>query len=104
MSYDEATLRHAGYLPFASPPPARRPCVGEISGWRAAAGHTPRDRGPQPRPRGHVVPAASDELESLPLPGASRQDTAYAPAGQHWYRFEFDSAHPKLVFFQVELM
>src|SRR5581483_494862 len=43
---------------------------------------------------------------------ASEDETPYIPAGPekfpagspHWYRLDFDGAHPKLVFFQVELM
>jgi hypothetical protein len=43
---------------------------------------------------------------------ASEDDTPYIPAGKvqfpagspHWFRFEFDGARPKLVFFQVDLM
>jgi hypothetical protein len=42
----------------------------------------------------------------------SEDDTPYIPAGKvqfpagppHWFRFEFDGAKPKLVFFQVDLM
>ena len=76
----------------------------QINRWPLATGpnHTWQDAAPITL--GQLVTASSDEIEYLPLPGASRQDTAYAPAGEHWYRFEFDSPRPKLVFFQVELM
>ena len=75
----------------------------QINRWPLAArpNHTWQDA--TPIALGQLVTAASDELEYLPLPGASRQDTAYAAAGEHWYRFEFDSPRPRLVFFQVEL-
>ena len=26
------------------------------------------------------------------------------PGGEDWYRFDFNEAHPKLLFFQIELM
>jgi len=75
----------------------------QINRWPGAAGpnHTWRDA--TPVALGQVVTSASDELEYLPLPGASRKETVSAPAGEHWYRFEFDAPRPKLVFFQVEL-
>jgi hypothetical protein len=76
----------------------------QINRWPLPAGpnHTWQDA--VPIALGQLVTVASDEIEYLPLPGTSRQDTAYDPAGEHWYRFEFDSPRPKLVFFQVELM
>jgi HEAT repeats/Squalene-hopene cyclase C-terminal domain len=76
----------------------------QINRWPLAAGpnHTWQDA--LPIALGQLVTAASDELPYLPLPGTSRQDIVSAPAGDHWYRFEFDSPRPKLVFFQVELM
>jgi hypothetical protein len=76
----------------------------QINRWPLAAGgnHTWQDA--TPIELGQLVTGASDELEYLPLPGTSRRDTVSAPAGENWYRFEFDSPRPKLVFFQVELM
>ena len=51
------------------------------------------------------LPPGDDEHEYIPLPGSpTARTTVDAPAGDHWYRFEFDSDTPKLVFFQVELM
>ena len=75
---------------------------------RSIDGRSPREPTTRGRTRhpialGQLVTAASDELEYLPLPGTSRQDIVSTPAGEHWYRFEFDSPRPKLVFFQVEL-
>ena len=76
----------------------------QINRWPLAAGPNHAGRTPCPSRSASSSPASSDELEYLPLPGTSRQDMVSAPAGEHWYRFEFDSARPKLVFFQVELM
>ncbi len=75
----------------------------QINRWPLAAGpnHTWQDA--TAITLGQVVTAASDELEYLPLPGTSRKEMVSAPAGEHWYRFEFDAPRPKLVFFQVEL-
>src|SRR6185436_6541245 len=42
--------------------------------------------------------------EYVPVPGRSRKEIAQSPAGEQWYRFEFDSPSPKLVYFQVELI
>src|SRR5581483_1336761 len=52
---------------------------------------------------GKTVFASSDEIEYIPLPGTSRKEYATDPQGEDWYRFRFDSARPKLVFFQIEL-
>ena len=52
---------------------------------------------------GQLVIGSSDEIEYFPLPGTSRKEIVSAPAGEHWYRFEFDAPRPKLVYFQVEL-
>ncbi|MEO8368913.1 MAG: HEAT repeat domain-containing protein [Candidatus Solibacter sp.] len=69
-----------------------------------AAGANHRWQDALPLTLGQLVTASSDELEYLPLPGTSRRDLVSAAAGDHWYRFNFDSATPKLVFFQLELM
>ena len=76
----------------------------QINRWPGAAGpnHTWQDA--TPMALGQAMTAASDELEYLPLPGASRKEMVSTPAGEHWYRFEFDAPRPKLVFFQVELI
>ena len=52
---------------------------------------------------GTTVYASSDENEYMPLPEESRENIAHAQAGEDWYKFEFDGARPKLVFFQTEL-
>jgi len=52
----------------------------------------------------HTVFASGDEAEYIPLPGTTRKESAEAPGGEDWYRFDFNEAHPKLVFFQIELM
>jgi hypothetical protein len=52
---------------------------------------------------GTTVYASSDENEYMPLPDESRENIAHAQAGEDWYKFEFNSARPKLVFFQIEL-
>lgn len=52
---------------------------------------------------GRTVFASGDEIEYIPLP-ASPRSAILSPAGEDWYRFEFNSPQPKLVFFQLELM
>jgi len=51
---------------------------------------------------GETVFASGDDDEYIPLPGTSRKTLADRSGGD-WYKFEFASAAPKLVFFQVEL-
>ena len=53
---------------------------------------------------GQTVFASADEVEYFPLPETPRKEVAAGTAGEAWYRFQFDSIRPKLVFFQVELM
>src|SRR6516225_862677 len=55
-------------------------------------------------PLDKVVFASGDDEEYIPLPGTPRRTTVEHAAGTDWYRFEFSSESPKLVFFQVELM
>jgi hypothetical protein len=55
-------------------------------------------------PLDKVVFASGDDEEYIPLPGTPRRTTVERAAGTDWYRFEFSSESPKLVFFQVELM
>jgi hypothetical protein len=69
--------------------------------FAAGANHTWRDA--TPIVLGQLITASSDEIAYFPLPGTSRKEIVSAPAGEHWYRFEFDSPRPKLVFFQIEL-
>lgn len=52
---------------------------------------------------GKTVFASADEAEYIPLPGVARKEYASDPQGEDWYRFHFDAAQPKLVFFQLEL-
>ncbi len=75
-----------------------------INRWAQAAGGNHTWQEALPLTLGQLVTAASDELEYLPVPGTGRRETVSDPAGEHWYRFAFDSPRPKLVFFQVELM
>src|SRR5207253_10458788 len=64
--------------------------------------HTWRDASPMTL--GQTVFASSDELEYLPVSGATRKQYATDARGEDWYKFHFDSPHPKLVYFQLELM
>jgi hypothetical protein len=50
---------------------------------------------------GKTVFASGDDEEYIPLPGTPRKATT---EGADWYKFEFSSDKPKLVFFQVDLM
>jgi hypothetical protein len=52
---------------------------------------------------GRTVFASDDELEYVPLPSTPR-DAIVSPAADDWYRFDFNSPKPALVFFQIELM
>jgi len=53
---------------------------------------------------GKTVFASGDDAEYIPLPGTPRRAIVEDPAGIDWYRFEFTSDTPKLVFFQIDLM
>ena len=53
---------------------------------------------------GKTVFASGDDAEYVPLPGTPRRAIVEDPSATDWYRFEFSSDTPKLVFFQVELM
>jgi hypothetical protein len=52
---------------------------------------------------GQTIFASGDDDPYIPLPGTSRKTLADR-AGGDWYKFEFTSAAPKLVFFQIDLM
>jgi hypothetical protein len=54
-------------------------------------------------PLGATVFASGDDDEYIPLPGTTRKALADRSAAD-WYKFEFTSAAPKLVFFQIDLM
>ena len=95
---------HAAELRVVTEGGARGPLSIADQSLAARRGREPHLAGCDAVALGQFVTGASDELEYLPLPGTSRRDTVSAPAGEHWYRFEFDSPRPKLVFFQVELM
>ncbi len=69
--------------------------------FAVAPNHTWQDAAPITL--GQMVTGSSDELEYFPLPETSRKQTVSAPEGEHWYRFDFAEASPKLVFFQLEL-
>src|SRR5215470_6714499 len=53
---------------------------------------------------GQTVFASGDDENYVPLPGTPRRTAATRTASTDWYEFEFTSATPKLVFFQVDLM
>jgi hypothetical protein len=55
-------------------------------------------------PLGETVFASGDDETYIPALGAPRRVAATKTASTDWYRIEFASAVPKLVFFQVELM
>ncbi len=55
-------------------------------------------------PLGKTVFASGDDAEYIPLPGTPRRTVAEDAAGLDWYKFEFSSDTPKLVFFQLDLM
>jgi len=52
-------------------------------------------------PLGKTIFASGDDEEYIPLPGTPRKEL---PGLLDWYKFEFSSDKPKLVFFQVDLM
>ncbi len=52
-------------------------------------------------PLGKTIFASGDDQEYIPLPGTPRKALT-EPAD--WYKFEFSSDKPKLVFFQIDLM
>lgn len=52
-------------------------------------------------PLGKTIFASGDDQEYIPLPGTSRKALTES---EDWYKFEFASEKPKLVFFQIDLM
>jgi hypothetical protein len=52
-------------------------------------------------PLGKTIFASGDDEEYIPLPGTPRKELQEL---LDWYKFEFSSDKPKLVFFQVDLM
>ncbi len=54
-------------------------------------------------PLGKTVFASGDDAEYIPLPGTARKAVVEDPATTDWYKFNFDSDLPKLVFFQIDL-
>ncbi len=50
---------------------------------------------------GKTVFASADDEEYIPLPGTPRKTST---EGADWYKFDFSSDKPKLVFFQIDLM
>lgn len=55
-------------------------------------------------PLGKTVFASGDDAEYIPLPVTSRKGIVEDPNTTDWYKFEFTSAKPRLVFFQIDLM
>lgn len=56
-----------------------------------------------PMSLGETVFASADEAEYIPVSGTPRKDPVTDPIGEDWYRFNFNSPDPKLVYFQIEL-
>lgn len=52
---------------------------------------------------GKTVFASGDDAPYIPVAGTPRKSDMENPARTDWYRFEFGSTAPKLVFFQIEL-
>jgi hypothetical protein len=55
-------------------------------------------------PLGKTVFASGDDAEYIPLPATSRKAMVDDPNTTDWYRFDFSYDHPKLIFFQIDLM
>lgn len=55
-------------------------------------------------PLGKTVFASGDDVPYIPLPGTLRKAAVEDASATAWYRFEFKSAAPKLVFFLIDLM
>src|ERR1051326_7764568 len=55
-------------------------------------------------PLGKTIFASGDDEEYIPLPGTSRREVAERAGTTDWYKFEFTSDSPKLIFFQIDLM
>lgn len=53
---------------------------------------------------GKTVFAYGDDAEYIPLPGTPRKALVDGPNQTDWYKFDFSSDRPKLVFFQIDLM
>jgi hypothetical protein len=68
---------------------------------RRGANHTWQSASPMEL--GETVFASADEVEYIPVPGVVRKDSVADPRGEDWYRFRFEAARAKLVFFQLEL-
>ena len=52
---------------------------------------------------GKTVFASGDDAPYIPVAGTTRKSDMENPSRTDWYRFEFASTVPKLVFFQIEL-
>jgi hypothetical protein len=55
-------------------------------------------------PLGTTVFGYGDDAEYIPLPGSTRKSTIDEADRTDWYKFQFNDATPKLVFFQIDLM
>jgi hypothetical protein len=53
---------------------------------------------------GKTVFASGDDTEYIPLRGTARKAVVEDPNTTDWYKFTFSEDHPKLVFFQIDLM
>ena len=74
----------------------------ESSELKSAPSHRWQDA--LPISLGKTVFAYADDAEYIPLPGTPRKSLVEDPDLTDWYKFEFASDHPKLVFFQIDLM
>jgi HEAT repeat protein/squalene-hopene cyclase-like protein len=68
------------------------------------AGQNHRWENASPMALGETVYASEDEAEYIPVPGTPRKAVMEGESATDWYRFEFRSPSPKLVFFQVEMI
>ncbi|MEO7142122.1 MAG: HEAT repeat domain-containing protein [Bryobacteraceae bacterium] len=79
-----------------------------VNRWPAStaldAGVNHRWQDASPMELGKTVFASGDTMDYVPVPGTSRKSAIEGAMGEDWYRFHFDGARPKLVFFQLELM
>jgi hypothetical protein len=53
---------------------------------------------------GQTVFASGDNVDYIPIPGTPRKEAIVGASGEDWYKFHFEGAGSKLVFFQVEMM
>ena len=94
----ELVVRAAGVEATYSLTVNRWPATASV---KALPNRRPEDA--MPIALGQTIFASGDDDPYIPLPGTSRKALADRSGGD-WYKFEFTSATPKLVFFQIDLM